>query len=308
MMFRYLALSWNPCAPIASAVAQRAASRLQTCGRWGVAWRRPGLAVFMADGAPQIHQAHPIADGRGVAVGTVFEADGHRATATSGKTPGARAPAAALDIATDWVTRHWGRYVAFIEGPGGQHHVLRDPTGTLPCFHRVHDGVTWVFSWLEDVLDPALGLPLPRVDEDALSAQLAFGELTGHRMPLQGIFQVMPGQLLPLGDGPGAPVFAWDARRLARQPTLMHTDAACTTLRATTRCCVQAWARCYPGIVLRLSGGVDSSIVAGCLAVQQAPTQVSPTSFPRDPARPTPSAGCSLVAGRAAPTEVVPPG
>src|SRR5690606_20996432 len=40
--------------------------------------------------------------------------------------------------------------------------------------------------------------------------------------------------------------------------------SAAIELRRTVRHCVRSWAACHPGLALRLSGGLDSSIVLSC--------------------------------------------
>ncbi|MBT9491132.1 MAG: asparagine synthase [Paucibacter sp.] len=170
------------------------------------------------------------------------------------------------------VSDFWGRYVAFLHTAAGSTLVLRDPSGALPCFRIRHQGVSIIFSWLEDALQ-MLGHVEPRsVNWHVLTAQILRGPLGGRETALEGVSQVLPGEVIALHDG--VSTLLWNAVEIARSPSAYGVDEATQLLGQTVRSCVRAWASCYDTLLLRLSGGVDSSILLSCLAADRTQADV----------------------------------
>jgi asparagine synthase (glutamine-hydrolysing) len=138
-----------------------------------------------------------------------------------------------------------------------------------------HGGVRIVFSWLEDVLRWMPSITPPAVDWECLAAHIASGELTGHPTSLQGISQILPGERSPLGEGSGSATLLWTPTAQASLPPIIDPAQAADALREVVRRCALAWASCYESVVLRLSGGVDSSILACSLTERDTRTRVT---------------------------------
>jgi asparagine synthase (glutamine-hydrolysing) len=170
---------------------------------------------------------------------------------------------------------YWGRYVAFLPAATGGVQVLRDPSGTLPCWRLQHEGVGLAFSWLEDVLQALPEIPPPGVDGDGLAAHLLLGQIGGRACALEGIEQVVPGEAAPLVPGIGTSALLWNAVEQARDGAHRDVAGAADQLRHTTRACVRSWADCYDTILLRLSGGLDSAILLSCLDGSNSPARVT---------------------------------
>jgi len=153
--------------------------------------------------------------------------------------------------------------------------VLRDPSGTLPCFQTDTEGVTVVFSWLEDLITFAPHLPTPRVKWDAVAAFIMLGHLGGRETALEGVSQILPGQLVTLGEGGPPPLPLWSAVAVAREQIESEPRAAAAQLRCAVMECVDAWASVYESVLLRLSGGVDSAILLGSLRAGGASTRIT---------------------------------
>ena len=171
----------------------------------------------------------------------------------------------------------WGGYVAAIAGQDSVR-VLRDPSGTFPCYYASWSDFVVLAS--DAVLLIESGLSAIHVDLEEIGRQLyrAFvpaptTALDGIRELLAGFALSVPGRstnqesawspwdyVLESGDAPGA------AERLSR--TLAHT--------------VHALASGHRRLLLSVSGGLDSSIVAACLARAGADT-VCLTMFTDDP-------------------------
>lgn len=264
-MFRYVALVWDESQPSDSLKAHQFGVELRTRSGWTTAVARPGLQVFTSGTSPGINGAFPLQGHRGVVLGRLFRRRDLDAPPSGEVVPTGREAERIADSGGGaLVHEFWGRYIAFLQTTSGSTRVLRDPSGTLPCFLIHHKGVAIVFSWLEDILEMLSASDLPQVNWDALTAQLLLGSLGGRETALEGITQILPGEVHDLDTGVSA--LLWNPVDIALSPT-EHTAAEATELlRDAVRSCTRSWASCYDTILLRLSGGVDSSILLSCLA------------------------------------------
>lgn len=274
-MFRYLALSWDLRSEPASAAALAMLSGLTNDATWHVVLACPGLHVFTAGERAGVNESHALAGGRGQILGKLFSHDDDDIAAEHFASRPEETDAILHSSGRRLIERYWGRYVAFLPATGGGFHLLRDPSGGLPCFLVRHDEVDIAFSWLEGALACLPLLPLPAVDGECLAACLAFGELAGRVTALEGVTQVLPGESVSIGANHEPPQLLWNLSEHARSDVIDDVANARETLRETARHCVQRWADCYPSIVLRLSGGIDSSILASCLAADRTRTRVT---------------------------------
>ncbi|MGK2898706.1 MAG: asparagine synthase-related protein [Burkholderiaceae bacterium] len=264
-MFRYIGIAWDDAQPTSSASARQLGLDWQARPGWDAALHRAGLQVFTTGTRPGVNGAYPLQDDLGVVLGKLFR---HR---DLGLCPAANVVLTRNDAehilqsgGRALVHDFWGRHVAFLQTPTGSTCVLRDPSGTLPCFLIRYQGVAVVFSWLEDALELLAQVVHPRVNWDALTAHLLLGALGGRETALEGVSQILPGEAVDLGSG--SPTLLWSAVDIARRPTAHSAAEAAHLLHQTVRSCTQSWASCYDTILLRLSGGVDSSILLSCLA------------------------------------------
>ncbi len=264
-MFRYISFYWRATDPTRAEIARRLEQALQAQGIWQSALNGAGHRVYTTGAVPGVNDIHPLPLNQGVIVGRLFrrhpasaqttrdfelaQAESHRIVHSNGG---------------ELVKSFWGRYVAFLPSPTGVPRVLRDPTGSLPCYRVEVEGVSIVLSWLEDLI-ALLHIPTPSVNWDAIAAHLLFGRLGGRETALQGVTQLLPGELAAMSPEGDTPQALWSAVDLARVPMMADPSDAESQLRETTAQCVQSWASCYDAIVLRLSGGVDSSILLGSL-------------------------------------------
>jgi asparagine synthase (glutamine-hydrolysing) len=279
-MFRYIGLAWDEAIASRSATAQQLSLGLQAQAGWLSALLRPGLHVFTAGARQGVNGVYPLPADQGAVVGKLFRRrDLDRPVSMD------------LTLTTDEGTRilrsggralvdeHWGRYVAFLHaGPGGAR-VLRDPSGALPCYRLQHEGVWIVFSWLEDVLATMPCVPAPTVNWECLAAHVLLMELGGHETALDGVRQVLPGEAVPLGQAEERPTLLWNGVDIARAAAHIEPAPAADSLRQTVRGCAQSWAACHDRILLRLSGGVDSSILLSCLASGSTPALVTCVNY-----------------------------
>lgn len=269
MMFRYLAFAWMVANEQQTAFANQLERALNAQSDWRSAFKSTGLRVYSTGSVHGINGVYALPSNQGVILGRLFRShhcavpasnssgdieisdqEGQRIVHSDGRT---------------LVKDFWGRYVAFLPSWTGEARVLRDPTGTLPCYRIDVDGVSIVLSWLEDLYS-LLNLPMPSVDWKGVSAHMVLGQVSSRQTLLAGVSRVLPGDLTPMKSGGGAVMQLWSAADQASRPSFASPSETSQLLRETVAACVQAWASCYQSLVLRLSGGVDSAILLGNLA------------------------------------------
>ena len=267
-MFRYIAFCWKIANPDQADLARRLEQTLLGHG-WRSAFQVSGHRVFMTGNARGTNDAYPLAANQGVILGRIFR------RGMSSPYTGADVDLTELEaqriVHTDGrslIDYFWGRYVAFLPSWTGVPRVLRDPTGTLPCYRIEIQGVAVVLSWLDDLFS-LLNIPAPSVDWDGVAAHMVLGQVSGRETLLAGVTQVLAGELVSMPSGSGAPKQLWSAVDCARRPSSLTASEASTQLRHTVAACVRSWSSCYDAIVLRLSGGVDSAILLGSLAAER---------------------------------------
>ncbi|MCX2864903.1 asparagine synthase C-terminal domain-containing protein [Paucibacter sp. PLA-PC-4] len=264
-MFRYIALAWSESQTHSAAVAQKLSLAWQHKPAWQAALVRPGLHVFATGASRGINEVWPLQDGAGVVLGKLFSrADFDSTPAPSADISSLSAARILQNQGRTLVDKFWGRYIAFVLDASNAPLVMRDPSGSLPCFKLRHQGVWIVFSWLEDVLQMLGPSEHPVVNWEVLRAQIVRGPLGGRETALAEISQVLPGEILDLHAD--HPTLLWSAVDVAAQPANYDLAQATQLLGHAVRSCTRAWASCYDRVLLRLSGGVDSSILLSCLA------------------------------------------
>jgi asparagine synthase (glutamine-hydrolysing) len=269
-MFRYLACSWTPGNEVQCGIAKRIESALRQRGSWRTAFKKDGHSVFMTGHSEGVNEAYVLPNGQGVILGRIFRR-GRAAQAVSGDVELSNFDGQRIVHSSGraLIEHFWGRYVAFLPSATGEARVLRDPTGALPCYRLEVEGVSVVLSWLEDLLD-LLPIPTPSPEWEAVAAHALLGQLSAPPTALDGVTQILAGELTPMNPKGNPPLSLWNAADFCRRPPAASPAQASRLLRATIDECVHAWASCYATFVLRLSGGVDSSMLLGTLADEEA--------------------------------------
>jgi asparagine synthase (glutamine-hydrolysing) len=261
-MFRYIAFSWAAAHEVQDALARRFAAALGF-GGWSRAYSSAGFNVYTVGCQQGVNDVYVLPSHAGIVLGRLFRRNDLALTRTGDiELSDQEGDSIVQTDGRALVDRFWGRWIAFMPSRTGTGHVLRDPTGTLPCYRMEIEGVCVVFSWLEDLFD-LMELPVPAVNWDAVGAVLVYGRLGARETGLHGVTQILPGELTSLTPS-GSPSRAlWRAVDVARSPMDPEPELAAEMLRDATTQCARAWMACYDDIVLRLSGGVDSAILLG---------------------------------------------
>lgn len=248
MTARYLITFGPSCKRLVRDVAYKAG--LSICSN------REGLLVA----ANPAVQVLPVG-GRGYVIGALFS--------RGGSEPVRSLPQAEADEAIDssgrhLIDRYWGDYIAVLRLRAGWA-VLRSPFGTLPCLYRTADECVHIASDID-----TLGLAADRpwsIDYDAVARQLVFADIRGRSTCLTGVREIRGGELACFTDSAADHRTLWSPWNYvipANAPP--DAQAASDFLREQAIRCVAARTQGKGRCLVMLSGGLDSSIVAACLA------------------------------------------
>jgi asparagine synthase (glutamine-hydrolysing) len=165
----------------------------------------------------------------------------------------------------DLVCNKWGDYVALsYDRQRTSLEVFRSPSGMLPCYYiGVADGVV-IGSDAEQVFRCAEAPVV--IDWDAVTLQLLRREWRGQNCALEGLREVPAGVRVHIEGGVCRKETLWSPARHVRQNRRLTLEKAADRLRHTADHCVNASTNSSGRILLGVSGGLDSSIVAACLA------------------------------------------
>lgn len=172
------------------------------------------------------------------------------------------APAAASGMESV-VRDYWGSYVLFADRPEG-HFVLRDPSGAIPVYHR-RESNCHIFA-SDDALLWAGSEIVPMPDLDFVRGWLSFPFLRSGRTGAIGVRELTAGRCHTVDAAGIREEQVWSpAGHLAKRP-LLRPEEAVERLRAELLHCipraVPEGQRCF----LKISGGLDSALVAAALA------------------------------------------
>jgi asparagine synthase (glutamine-hydrolysing) len=158
----------------------------------------------------------------------------------------------------------WGGYIAAGLTSEGIPTIFRAPLGDLPCFWSAHENAFLIAS--DVALLQAAGLPRPRVDPAALSRLLIADNLRTSATCLDGVTELPGGTRLAFAKGGVGQATLWSPWDFASEEAEIGPPAeGLSAVRDAVRATVAALASRERHIVLKLSGGLDSSIVAACL-------------------------------------------
>lgn len=165
---------------------------------------------------------------------------------------------------------YWGAYLAILPergGPGAA--LLRAPFGELGCYYWT-DGALVVAASDVLLLGEWAG-QTPAIDWDALARYLISAEPRTGATCLKGIRELTGGERLTTGSGVVSVSPRWSPWEFtARMDEAQRFEDAAEAVHATASDCVGRWGREFQRVLVGISGGLDSSIVAASLARAQA--------------------------------------
>ncbi|MFC4314928.1 asparagine synthase-related protein [Steroidobacter flavus] len=272
-MFRYLAMVWDRTSPSQQEAAHLVAERLrQRSPQWREHYSAPGMQVFcigMRDEAVQIHR---VADNGGIVIGTLLA----RSRDLFSPTPdepfhfGATHSESFVKSRGKWLIDHvWGDYVAFgCDAANDCKWVMKDPTGSLPCLRTDFRGVSIFFSRIGDCLD--LRLLRFTVNEAYLRAHMMTGSSLQNASSLNEASPVRRGECIEFqkdssGWHSSSKMYWTPLNYIGADDLIEDPQTAARAMQCVIKAATAGLARLHRSLLLRLSGGLDSSIIAGCL-------------------------------------------
>jgi len=164
---------------------------------------------------------------------------------------------------------YWGSYVAFLPAPADPRiDVVRAPFGDLGCLVVETRGATLIASDMASLM--TLVDAKPAVDWRQVARHLVLGDAEPGTTCLDGIGALRGGERLTVTDR-REPAILWSPwSHVASSPVTDRHEAA-TRLRDTVRMSVRARLSSFSRPLLMLSGGLDSTILASCLAAEGKP-------------------------------------
>lgn len=181
--------------------------------------------------------------------------------------------AIALSGGQTLINTFWGDYVAFlpVSDDDGEHiSILRAPFGRLGCYwHPTDAGIVLVSH--PDLLAKA-GFRVPHIDAPALARHIAQPEIAHSQTCLRDVFSLAGGErLTPLRSGPRIDSLWSPWRFCSDRPEIGSVEHAGRVLRDVVTTTVAAQTSGFGNLVLMLSGGLDSSVLAACLRIADRP-------------------------------------
>jgi asparagine synthase (glutamine-hydrolysing) len=158
---------------------------------------------------------------------------------------------------------YWGGYIAFLNDHGNSYSVLRDCSGKIPCYVVNHGDVTVVTSNILDL--SGLALPAFSINSRYLAGFVYHVDMSQRESGLNEVTEILAGECLESNQAGSRRFFMWDPRIICSENPVEDFEEACRQVRRVTQACVDFWASKYDRIVHKLSGGLDSSVILGCL-------------------------------------------
>ena len=201
----------------------------------------------------------------GCIVGSLFRRDSAAAQITSLTT--AQAASIATSSGQELLSDFWGGYVAAVESKDGIR-ILRDPSATFPCYYARWGGALIFASDADLLADWGDSIDL---DLEEIGRQLHRAFVPAPSTALRGVFELLAGFAVRVPDGMDKQRACWSPWDyvVASRAT---PDELAERLSHIVRHCTAAWASTRGRLLLSVSGGLDSSILAACLATAGADT------------------------------------
>jgi asparagine synthase (glutamine-hydrolysing) len=274
-MYRYVAFVWNPHGDV-GARGRDFLDRLNTEGaQWSIAHEGRGVLAMHVAREPGTATSYTLHGHAGVILGQLFDRRCDEYSSAREVRFDASQSKTLIDSGGQYLIDHyWGSYLAILyDEAANRHHVFRDPIGTLPCYRVQHAGAEIFFSHLEDCMRLA---PFAlQINRRHLTKWLFFSGVRTDETGLENVTHLGRGQRLTLSSTGAACTPIWDPVAIASQVNFQQPAESARALRATVQNTVNAWASRYRRITHKVSGGLDSAIVAGCLAQAASSPQVT---------------------------------
>ena len=200
--------------------------------------------------------------GGGILLGDVYDDAGRPAA----NLDGLQSPPTQRALRQHLLDHYWGDYLLFQPHDDGTDSItlMRDPSGGMACAYSMQEGSGFITSDLS--IASRLGLYRDQIDWDFVSHCLIYPNMKISRTGLAGISELLPGCMLSIGGGKTSTSLVWSPWAfVAPEKRQNDPTVAARMVREATTSVVRAMAETDRTLLLEISGGLDSSIVAAGL-------------------------------------------
>ncbi|MGB6308789.1 MAG: asparagine synthase-related protein [Steroidobacteraceae bacterium] len=278
-MLRYIILVWNANNSSDRDTSAAVRGRMQSSGMmWRAVLDRPGMYAACVDQGFYARAATLIDGDRGVIIGTLFSSP-ELCQSSQPRPIESLSRSQSNDILRSQgralISDFWGYYVAAIRDPGGAGGiVLRAPVSPLACLYARQGTVNAFFSNVEDCVD--LNLSPLSINWDSIAAQVVGGDFLSDETAINGIRAIECGESAHCGPAGCAIHAYWDPRTFLEQRAPARFETAAQDIRRAVEFCIGALSSGHDRLLVKVSGGLDSSIVLS--ALRRAPHHPSVTA------------------------------
>lgn len=258
MSRRFIVIDWTRAGDAKAGQAERVAIAIGQYGLREVF--RGARTIILADSdLPRI----AFMPGGGIVLGDLFcSRDGGRSVDALGQREYEAFKASRGEF---FLRDYWGGYVAVIvDEQARTTTVLRDPSGFLCCYRSSFEGLDLLYSDLD--LISHVGLVDARPDWPAVAHFLTYASLRPAKTCISGVEEVVASCRAEISASEFRTTAAWTPWMFATRITLLEDQReAAERLQTAVDDAVRSWASRSSRVLLELSGGLDSSVVAASL-------------------------------------------
>jgi len=206
-------------------------------------------------------RAVPLASGPGVLIGDVHHRRGPPTPVTE---IDAQTEAALIDGKLDLlISSYWGSYVGAVDTPDGLI-VFRDPSGTRACYFAETTDAVIFASDVRTLIE--IGHFDPPIDWDGVTQYLYSSAMPSATTALGNISELLPGTSVKVHEKRRDIRSIWSPWDHASTRSMCSVAQNAAALHEITHNCVAALTHGMSRPLISVSGGLDSSIVAACIA------------------------------------------
>ena len=274
-MCRFVAFLWKHGDLKAKEHASKLSHALMS-GRqsWSRAATSATMAVFRTSPGRGITHTYVLPDKGGVIFGRLFLARKDSPPAPVNDIPPGLARQVVATDGRSLLANYWGSYVAIINNEhAGRQSVIRDCTGAIPCFRVREHSLDIFFS---DTTDLRALLPRPlAINWQYLATYLLDSDVRLRETGLAAVQELLAGDCWSGSASSESHHCIWNPAHIWKDGAVDDHAVALAELRDSTQRCIDFWSTVHRRVILRLSGGLDSGIVLGCIGRTRAPPNVT---------------------------------
>lgn len=167
-----------------------------------------------------------------------------------------------IELTSDILLKeYWGSYIAlFFDEQHPQ--ILRDPSASQECLWFKDQDRTIVFSDANAIYKNTI--KKFDINLEYVAANLYLGRINNDKSALTNVFNLKPGYILDIEKSKIKQIWS-PIQFVTKAENNLDIKILEIKLKDTIIDCVKAWADTYDSVLLNLSGGLDSCILASCI-------------------------------------------